>query len=135
MGSSLTWLPAKTGPSRTQLALSRAAGPSCALQPSTGLCRNTFGLNVFLKMHGDRRFHSKSFHPCFLLLSMSPVCLELSVLSCVFRASSSSMASLFLFCFNLFVFRPPHQGEKTPEVSVKRWAWFVFQARNPVNDF
>lgn len=135
MGSSLTWLPTKAGPWRTQLALCRAASPSCALRPSTGLCRNTSGLSVFLETHGDKRFHSKSFLPCFLLLSMSPVRSELSMLSCVFRASSSSVASLFLLCSGLLIFRPPQQSENTPEVSVKCWAWFVFQAKNPVNNF
>lgn len=110
------------------LALANTKGfmPSCmpwlylwATQPSIGLCRNPSGLNVFIEMHGDKRFHSKSFHPHFLLLSASPVRSELGMLSCVFRASSSSTASLFLFCSNLLVFRLPQRGGRAPQVSVK----------------
>lgn len=77
------------------------------------------GLGIFLEMQENKGFHSKSFHPHFTLLFASLVHWELSMLSCVFRASSSSMASLFLFCSSLLVFRLPRQGGKTPQVSVK----------------
>lgn len=106
-------------PLRTQKALCPAACPGCASEPCAGLRRNPSGLSVFIETHGDKRFHSKSFHPRFLLLSASPVRLELGMLSCVFRASSSSTASLFLFCSNLLVFRLPQQGGRAPQVSVK----------------
>lgn len=106
-----------------------------AVQPRTGLCLNTSGLDIFLEMHGDKRFHSTSFHPHFTLLFASLVCWELSMLSSVFRASSSSMAALFLFCSNLLVFRLPQQGGKDPQVSVKYYVLFsLFQAKNPAND-
>lgn len=106
-----------------------------AVQPRAGLGVNTSGLKIFLEMHGDKRFHSKSFHPHFILLSASPVRWELGVLSCVFRASSSSTASLFLFCSNLLVFRlPPAGWESSTSVSKILGFVFSFQAKNLAND-